>query len=289
MTNNGNILHDSLANTFWSSVTTRWRPIARFLICVSTLLLVTVAAQYSHAESLKVAVASNFSGTMKRLVKQFEQQTSHNVIVSYGSSGKLFAQIIHGAPFDLFLSADQELPSKLVALGHADSSQQFTYALGRLVLWSADSNAIDEKASRLKSGDYAHVALANPRFAPYGRAAIETLNALGLVVSSESKLVQGENVAQAYQFIHSGNAEMGFIALAQLYGEGLDRLDKRRQFHGSKWIVPDALYSPIRQDLVVLNRGQAKQIAQQFFDFMRGDVATSIISKSGYSVSTNHD
>lgn len=237
------------------------------------LLLATQA----NAEKINVAVASNFTAAMKEIVAEFEKETGDQVELSFGSSGKFFAQISNGAPFYVFFSADQDKPIALVNNNLAVSDSRFTYAIGALALWSADPNFIDENASALKQGRFKKLALANPKLAPYGVAAVQTLQNLGLREANEAKWVQGENIAQTFQFVDTGNAELGFIALSQIMEQG--KIKK-----GSAWSVPAALHDPIRQDAVLLNKGRDSAAAKALLQFVRGEKAAIIIKSFGYSV-----
>ena len=239
--------------------------------CLCTALLTLLSAPLMAAE-VKVAVASNFAAPMKTIVEHFQRETGHKAILSYGSSGKFFAQIRQGAPFDVFLSADQTKPEALEKSNQVISGSRFTYALGTLVLWSADATRIDGTASALTSSKYNRLAIANPRLAPYGQAAMDVLRALGL---QPEHIIQGENIAQTFQFVSSGNADLGFIALSQIqHGGQLER--------GSAWLVPRELYRPIRQDAVLLLRGRDNPAAAALLDFLKSDDAHEIIIRYGY-------
>ena len=236
------------------------------------LLPLVSAAPYAAADDTTVAVAANFKAAMERLVAGFEQDSDHTVAVAYGSSGKLYAQIRQGAPFDAFLSADTAKPDALVEDQRVVAGSRFTYAVGQLVLWSRDEPRIPGPVW-LKDGDYGRLALANPRFAPYGAAAEQTLGRLGLL-DSRSRWVRGENIAQTYQFVATGNAEAGFVARSQLGA----------QLPSSVWIVPPELHDPITQDLVLLKRGAENRAARNFLRYMRSESAARIIQASGYGL-----
>ena len=227
------------------------------------------------SEELLIAVASNFAGPMAELVKRFEAQTGHDIQVAYGSSGRLFAQIRSGAPFQIFLSADQDKPARLIDLGLADPASRFTYASGELVLWSADSRRRVGDPNALLSPDVQWIALANPRLAPYGTAAAEVLDELDLSAHLSGKIVQGENIAQTLQFVESGNAQLGFVARSQV-------LSLTETHAGANWVVPYHLYRPIKQDAVLLNRALGCQVCTEFLGFLREDAQRSFISASGY-------
>ena len=220
-----------------------------------------------------VAAAANFSSALDRLAPAFERETGHRLKLSLGSTGKLYAQIINGAPFDVFLSADQERAAKVVEAGLAAKGARFTYAVGRLVLWVPAGAA---KPDALRAGDIRKVAVAHPELAPYGKAAMEALKKLGLQAAVRSKLVIGENIGQAFAFVASGNAQAGFVAEAHLKG---------RDTPAAKvWEVPPQLHAPILQDAVLLRRGEANDAAIAFFDFLRSEDAKAIIRSSGYAL-----
>jgi molybdate transport system substrate-binding protein len=241
------------------------------ILLVALLLLVPLWPTPSTAGQVKVAVAANFTAPMKEISRRFEQQTGHRTIVSYGSTGKLFAQIHNGAPYEVFLSADQERPRLLFEAGIGD--EPTTYAIGQLVLWSADPDLIDDKASVLHASDaFDRIAIANPKTAPYGAAAMQILEALGVREQLMPKLVRGDNIAQTYQFVMTENAQLGFVAMSQV-GE-----------HGSKWIPPGSIHTPIRQDMVLLDKGRTNAAAAALVDFLRSDDARAITRRHGYLV-----
>ncbi len=232
------------------------------------------------AETITIAVASNFRPAMNELISEFEAESGHEVLVSYGSSGRFFAQINNGAPFDAFFSADQEKPVLLVeAEGEGEeklASGRFTYAIGALALWSKSPGLQLDQAGVLRQGGYNKLSIANPRLAPYGVAALEVLASLGLEESTRERWVQGENITQAFQFVDSENAEFGFVALSQIMQDGAIA-------EGSVWLVPAELHGPIRQDAVLLKRGENKQAAIDFLDFVQNSgKARTIIQSYGY-------
>lgn len=231
--------------------------------------------QIARAETIHAAVAANFTAAMKDIAAEFEAKSGHKVILSFGSSGKIFAQISHGAPFHIFLSADQAKPAALTKAGLSVPQSQFTYAIGSLVLWSAQPDFLVDGEARLKSGAFNKLALANPKLAPYGAAALEVLTALQLKEATEAKWVQGENISQTYQFVASGNAELGFIALSQV-------MDKGHIKTGSSWIVPSTLYRPVRQDAVLLKSAEKNTAAIELLAYLRGNDAHQIIHNYGY-------
>ena len=238
------------------------------------LLLLTLPVQ---AEVVRVAVASNFSAPMKSIASEFEKDTGYRIELIFGSSGKLYAQIVNGAPYQVFLSADSSKPQRLEQEGRALNGSRFTYARGTLVLWSARPGLIDDSGKLFRKGDFRRLAIANDRLAPYGMAAREVLEKLQAWPSVKHKLVTAENISQTYQFVSSGNADAGFIALSQALGEG--KLES-----GSSWIVPQELHAPIQQDAVLLNRGRDHAGASALLDYLRSDKAVSLIRSHGYQL-----
>ena len=245
------------------------RPI---LGAVALIAVLTGPALPVEAGELRIAVAANFAVPAQALAAAFEAETGTQVSVSTGSSGALFAQITQGAPFALFLSADAARPKALEEAGLAISGSRFTYALGKLALWSKEADVVDANGAVLKTGTYTHLSIANPETAPYGTAAIETLEALGVLPEVEARLVIGQSVAQAFQFVQSGNAELGFVALSQLGGAA----------GGSHWLVPAALYRPIRQDAVLLVSNNPD--ADAFIAYLKQTEAREIIAGFGYDL-----
>lgn len=238
-------------------------------------LLGLAAAFAASAGEVQVAVAANFAAPAKRIAEAFARATGHRATLVTGSTGKFHAQIVNGAPFDVLLSADDETPARLEQAGHVQAGTRFTYAVGRLVLWSAKPGVVDGDGAVLKRGDFRHLALANPKLAPYGQAAMETLAALGLADALRPRFVLGENIAQTHQFAASGNAELGFVALAQVAKDG-------RIADGSGWIVPAHLHQPIRQDAALLARGRDNAAAKAFLDWLKGEAAQTTIRGFGY-------
>ncbi|MGR8933550.1 MAG: molybdate ABC transporter substrate-binding protein [Gammaproteobacteria bacterium] len=228
------------------------------------------------AATVLVAVASNFAKPMSEIAEAFEKSTGHSANLAFGSSGKFMAQFENGAPFEVFLSADAEKPEKLQKTGLA-VGMRFTYALGKLVLWSAQPGFVDVQGEVLKHGDFAHLALADPKLAPYGVAAVETLQSLGLLDKLQGLFVFGENIAQTQQFTATGNAELGFVALSQVIADG-------KIASGSGWIVPADRYAPIRQDAVLLKTGERNPAARALLDFLQTPPALAIIEKYGYGL-----
>lgn len=243
----------------------------RFIFAFIACVLAGTAA----AAEVQVAVAANFTAPMQAIAAAFEQDTGHKARLAFGSSGKFYAQIRNGAPFQVLLSADDEIPARLEREGMAVAGTRFTYAIGRLALWSAQAGRVDARGDVLKQGGYAHLAIANPKLAPYGKAAIETLTRMGLLDGLRAKLVQGEDIAQTQQFVISGNAQLGFVALSQVMKDGRVR-------GGSAWIVPGKMYAPIRQDAVVLAAGKNNPAAAALMNYLKGDKARAIIKSYGY-------
>lgn len=238
------------------------------------LLLLSCWMPPAFAGEVRIAVAANFTSAMRSLIPLFEKQSGHRAVVSYGSTGKLYTQIINGAPFDILLSADEERPLELEREGYGVPGSRFTYAVGQLTLWSSDSTLVDAKGEVLHGNRYGRIAIANPKTAPYGAAAVEVLTALGIHQQVKPRLVQGDNVAQTWQFVATGNAQIGFVAHAQV-------IDANK---GSWWRVPQSLYTPIRQDAVLLKRGAVQPAARAFLDFLRSDAARAVIERSGYAI-----
>lgn len=240
------------------------------------LALTATFAATTAADEVSVAVAANFTAPMQQIAAQFEKDTGHKAVLAFGATGKFYAQIVNGAPFELLLAADDETPARLEKEGHGVPGKRFTYAVGKLVLWSASPELIDGKGEVLKKGNFAHLAIANPKTAPYGAAALETMSALGLLPSLQPRFVQGENIAQTQQFVLSGAAELGFVALAQVLKDG--------RIAGSAWIVPDHLHQPILQDALILARGKDKPAPAALFAYIKGDKARAIIRSFGYEL-----
>jgi molybdate transport system substrate-binding protein len=227
------------------------------------------------AGEVSVAVAANFTAPMQAIAVEFEKETGHKAVPSFGSTGQFYAQIRNGAPFEVFLAADDTTPAKLEKEGDTVPGSRFTYAIGTLVLWSAKEGFVDEQGEVLKKGGFAHLSLADPEKAPYGTAAVEALKRLGLYAGLEAKIVKGNNIAQAHQFVSTGNAELGFVALSQVFKEG-------RITSGSAWIVPANLYEPILQDAVILQKGKENAAATAFVQYLKSAKAVAIIESFGY-------
>ena len=242
------------------------------------LFLFQTLLSAAWAEEVRIAVATNFLATLKEIVKNFERDTGHAAVISSGSSGKLYAQIRNGAPFDVLFSADTTRPTLMEQEGLAVQGSRFTYAVGRLTLWSPDSSRIKEDGrATLKSGGFMRLAIANPKTAPYGTAAKHILQALGLWNTMKGRIVQGENIGQAFQFVYSQNAQLGFVALSQV-------LDPKIREAGSRWDVPLDLYDPLSQQAVLLVRGKNNKAANAFLDYVKASKAQTIIERFGYGL-----
>jgi len=227
------------------------------------------------AAEVRVAVAANFTAPMARIGEAFTAASGHTLKLTSGATGKFYAQIAAGAPFDVLLAADDETPKKLVAEGHAVAASNFTYAIGKLVLWSAQPGFVDGQGTVLASGRFAHLAIANPKLAPYGAAALQVLTARGLIEALTPKLVTAESIAQAHQFVSTGNAELGFVALSQIAVPG-------KVATGSHWLIPASLYGAIRQDAVLLKAGEKNPAAVALLAYLKSAPARQVIAAFGY-------
>ena len=245
----------------------------------AAVLALTSIAQIgaARADEVQVAVAANFTAPAKQIAVDFEKDTGHKAVFAFGATGKFYAQIKNGAPFEVLLAADDSTPAKLEAEGAAVAGSRFTYATGKLVLWSAKPGFVDDQGKVLEKGDFKHLAIANPKTAPYGAAAVETLTALKLLDAVEPKFVQGENIAQTHQFVLSGNAQLGFVALSQV-------IDNGKIGAGSAWVVPSKLHQSIHQNAVLLNAGKGKAAAEAWLDYLKGDKARAVIKAFGYDI-----
>jgi molybdate transport system substrate-binding protein len=243
---------------------------------LTALAIAALIAAPAFADEVQIAVAANFTAPMQKIAAEFEKDTGHKVVPAFGSTGKFYAQIKNGAPFEVLLAADDETPAKLISEGAAIPGTQFTYAIGKLVLWSAKPGVVDEAGDVLKKGSFDHIAVANPKLAPYGAAGVETMKAFGVSDTLQAKIVTAETIAQAYQFVSSGNAELGFVALSQVLKDG--------KIEGSAWIVPAKYYTQIRQDAVILANGKGKPAAEALLKYLKGDRAKAVIKSFGYDL-----
>ncbi len=277
------IITSKLNNPLLQPLSILWQSRTMFRVLANTnislrvflyLALLSLSAA-ARAETLRLAVAANFTDITRVLVPRFEQGSGHQVKASFGSTGKLYAQITHGAPFDIFLAADEARPRLLVAEGLAVEGSRFTYAQGRLVLWSADDALFKDGEAFLAKGDFSRLAIANPKTAPYGVAAQQVLQHLGIWKAVMSKLVRGDSIAQTFQFTATANAQLGLVAASQV---------KAWKQPGSLWSIPDAYYQPISQQAVLLTRGEKNVAAQAFLEFLRSDAGRAIIRDHGYAV-----
>lgn len=248
----------------------------RTILSLALVGLGFATAHAAHADQVSVAVAANFTAPMQKIAAAFEADTGHKAELSFGATGKFYAQITNGAPFQVFLAADNTTPAKLEREGKAVPDKRFTYAIGTLVLWSAQAGYVDAQGDVLKKGDFKHLAIANPKLAPYGAAAVQVMDKLGVAAALQPRLVQGENIAQTYQFVSSGNAQLGFVALSQVMADG--KISK-----GSAWQAPTGMHDPIRQDAILLNPGKDSAAAAALLTYLRGDKAKAIIQSYGYS------
>jgi len=246
----------------------------RRFLCLMSLLLVSGV---SSAATTLIAVAANFTKPMEEIAAEFQKATGHEAKLSFGSSGKFVSQMENGAPFEVFLSADESNPLKLEQSGTAVSGSRFVYALGKLVLWSAKPGYVDDQGQILAKGGFNHLALADPKLAPYGAAALEVLKGMGLQEKLQPLVVQGENIAQTQQFVSTGNAELGFVALSQVIENG-------KIATGSGWIVPSDRYAPIKQSAVLLTLGAENPAAKALLDYLKSAPALAIIEKYGYDL-----
>ncbi|MFC5478671.1 molybdate ABC transporter substrate-binding protein [Massilia suwonensis] len=241
--------------------------------CLSMLAAALAVAGSVQAAEVQVAVAANFTAPMRKIAPMFEADTGHKAVLSFGSTGKFYTQIVNGAPFGVLLAADDATPARLEREGLGGS--RFTYAVGRLVLWSRQAELVDAHGAVLKAGKFERLAVADPKLAPYGAAAYETLTKLGLLDTLRPKLVQGENIGQAYQFAATGNAQLGFVALSQVQADG-------KLKEGSAWIVPLSMHTPIRQDAILLAKAKDNKAAAAFMQYLRIDKVRAVMRAYGY-------
>lgn len=249
---------------------------------INRVFLVAMAAALwggagsASAATVRIGVASNFAAVLEVLKEDFQNRTGHRLVLSAGSTGKLFTQVKNGAPLDLILAADVERPRRLEDEGDAVPGSRFTYAAGRIVLWSSRPGVVDSEGNVLRKGRFRRLAIANPVTAPYGLAAQQVLQKLGVWQALQPRLVRGENITQTFQFVASGNAEMGFVALAQLRARG--------ELGGSAWEVPETHHRPIEQQAVMLRRAQDPDAAKAFLGYLRENSARKILQRFGYRV-----
>ncbi|MCO6689414.1 molybdate ABC transporter substrate-binding protein [Pseudomonas asiatica] len=243
----------------------------------ATALASLLAFNTAWADEVQVAVAANFTAPIQAIAKDFEKDTGHKLIAAYGATGQFYAQIKNGAPFEVFLAADDSTPAKLEQENAIAPGSRFTYAIGTLALWSAKPGYVDANGEVLKNNQFKHLSIANPKTAPYGLAATQVLDKLKLTEATRPKLVEGQNITQAFQFVSTGNAELGFVALSQIYKDG-------KVESGSAWIVPSSLHEPIRQDAVILEKGKDTPAAKALVDYLKGPKAAAVIKSYGYEI-----
>ena len=244
--------------------------------CLATLLAV-FAFGTAQADEVQVAVAANFTAPIQAIAADFEKDTGHKLVAAYGATGQFYTQIKNGAPFEVFLSADDSTPEKLEKEGDTVKGSRFTYAIGTLALWSAKEGYVDANGEVLKNNEYQHLSIANPKAAPYGLAATQVLEKLKLTEATKAKIVEGQNITQAYQFVSTGNAELGFVALSQIFKDG-------KVSSGSAWIVPASMHDPIKQDAVILNKGKDSAAAKALVEYLKGPKAAAVIQSYGYQL-----
>ena len=249
-------------------MTTCWLRFLGFLLFYS-------AAINTQAAEISVAVAANFSSVLKDIAVEFQKDTGHQLAITPGATGKFYAQISNGAPFDVFLSADDETPRKLAQEGKAIAASQFTYAIGRLALWSPSPDLVDKSADILKTDKFKFIAIANAKVAPYGQAAVQTMQKLGVLTKIEPRIVQGESIAQTYQFVSTGNAQLGFVALSQILENGKIKA-------GSAWIVPEEMHEQLKQVAVVLQSSKHMSACQALMEYLKSEKAKKMIASYGY-------
>ncbi len=245
----------------------------RLLALTAALAFTTLA----RADVVQVAVAANFTAPARALAEVFARTTGHEARLSFGATGAFYTQIKNGAPFDVLLAADDERPARLEKEGDTVAGSRFTYATGQLVLWSAKPGFVDDQGAVLKGGHFGKIAIANPKNAPYGAAAVEAMEKLGLAATLQPKLVTGESIGQTYNFIATGNAELGFVALAQV-------LEGGKLKSGSMWVVPAQYHAPIIQDAVILNRAASNPAAKAWMELLKTPQSKELIRSYGYAV-----
>lgn len=240
------------------------------------VLYLVLLSTSALAGEVQVAVASNFTKPMQQIAEAFKTKTGHEAKLSFGASGGFVTQIKNGAPFEVFLSADDKKATPLVEEKLAVAGTPFIYAQGKLVLWSLKDNYVDKEGKVLELDSFKHIAIADPKLAPYGTAAMQVLEKLNLIDRLKSKMVQGENIGQTMQFVSTGNAELGFVALSQVISEPAKT--------GSMWLVPEDLYEPINQQAVLLTKGEKNEAAKALIEFLKSNEVVSIIETFGYKV-----
>lgn len=241
------------------------------------ILVAALAFGSAHADEVQVAVAANFTAPIQAIAADFEKDTGHKLIAAYGATGQFYTQIKNGAPFEVFLAADDTTPARLEKEGDIVPGSRFTYAIGTLALWSAKDGYVDASGKVLKDNQYQHLSIADPKTAPYGLAATQVLAKLGLTDKVKDKLVTGQNITQAFQFVSTGNAELGFVALSQIYKDG-------KVTSGSAWVVPADMHESIKQDAVLLTKGKDNAAAKALMDYLKGPKAAAVIKSYGYEL-----
>lgn len=242
-----------------------------------SLLAVCFLPLVAQGAEVSVAVAANFTAPMKVIAQNFEKDTGHKATLAFGATGQFYAQIRNGAPFAILLAADEGTPAKLENEGLGVAGTRFTYATGKLVLWSKKADLVDNRGDILRSGKFDKIAIANPKLAPYGAAAMEVVERMGLTATITPKVVEGSNIGQAFQFVSSGNATLGFVALSQVF-------EDERIKGGSGWIVPSNMHKPIKQDAIMLNPGKDNAAAQALMQYLRSEKAKAVIRSFGYEL-----
>ena len=242
-----------------------------------SLLAVCFLPLAAQAAEVSVAVAANFTAPMKVIAQDFEKDTGHKATLAFGATGQFYAQIRNGAPFAILLAADDATPAKLENEGLGVAGTRFTYATGKLVLWSKKADLVDNRGDILRSGKFDKIAIANPKLAPYGAAAMEVVERMGLTAAITPKIVEGSNIGQTFQFVSSENATLGFVALSQVFEGG-------RIKEGSGWIVPSNMHKPIKQDAIMLNAGKDNAAAQALMQHLRSEKAKAVIHSFGYEL-----
>ena len=249
-------------------MTNYWLRVFSSLVFLSTFM-------NTQAAEINVAVSANFSIVLKEIAVEFQKDTGHQLAITPGATGKFYAQISNGAPFDVFLSADDETPRKLVQEGKAIAASQFTYAIGRLALWSPSPDLVDKNADILKTDKFKYIAIANAKLAHYGQAAVQTMQKLGVLTKIEPRVVQGESIAQTFQFVSTGNAQLGFVALSQIFENGKIKT-------GSAWVVPEEMHEQLKQDAVVLQSCKSMSVCQALMEYLNSEKVKKMMASYGY-------